>query len=583
MTTKRITPARGRSTAPDPATDTTDKEDVWKPPSPHRPQHIETIWLDITTGHGIDEQGRPVEPIMGGSRTKRPILVDLLNTARHHHAERIVLCGTLPDTIATVENYLLGADQDLTKHAPGWEMGTSIHTRPPAFTGRYVHTGSGHKIVVRTTEEWFRGENLTPEQARWATRALTGIVQEVTKTDWPLDSSASATGINLWKMHRSKSYPMERCDPVLGRIIQQSEPQHRIEHFVDGPSRCDCGDCLPLIPADTQIPDFVYADGRFMFHGVVAGEMGAAPLTLLQGDDAVDLFLDDQYWPARYNVTFTVPDHWNTLGLLPVRLTSGGRGWHYPNRPGSTHTTWVDAVELRVAMVAGWVTDDLLEIHEAIKLSKVDPLRGYANAISRMVEIAEVRYANNQRAVATVTGAIKHMYRVTIGAFARTEALTTRFTKDEQDIPADAVSFRTIRDVDTDEVTGYEYDIHDRPGDADSWHPEIAARVWASARTRVLSNSTTWKEATAGALLIAPDELIGIQGDAIYTSTVQPWTLPVEHGGLDDGKNGRIRLKGIVPGPIMVPDTSGERLQLSKLADINGYQIDQADDQVSDA
>ena len=27
----------------------------------------------------------------------------------------------------------------------------TVLTRAPAFTGRYVHTGSGHKIVVRTT------------------------------------------------------------------------------------------------------------------------------------------------------------------------------------------------------------------------------------------------------------------------------------------------------------------------------------------------------------------------------------------------------------------------------------------------
>lgn len=99
------------------------------------------------------------------------------------------------------------------------------------------------------------------------------------------------------------------------------------------------------------------------------------------------------------------------------------------------------------------------------------------------------------------------------------------------------------------------------------YHPELAAQVWARARARVLEGT---KAAPAGALHVAPQELIGINGDAVYTSTVPVWALPVACGGFDDGRVGKLRLKGVVAGPVPVPLTRAQREALTRRAEAAG-------------
>lgn len=64
-------------------------------PEPRRPPDEETLWLDYATGRGVDDDGRTIEPVIGGRR-KNPKLVDLLETARHQHARRLMLSGAVP-------------------------------------------------------------------------------------------------------------------------------------------------------------------------------------------------------------------------------------------------------------------------------------------------------------------------------------------------------------------------------------------------------------------------------------------------------------------------------------------------------
>jgi len=72
----------------------------------------------------------------------------------------------------------------------------------------------------------------------------------------------------------------------------------------------------------------------------------------------------------------------------------------------------------------------------------------------------------------------------------------------------------------------------------------------------------------AGAITIPPGELIGIQGDAIYTSVSPLWTFPAPEGGGDDGRTGRIRIKGLIPDPVNAPATREARQQLSDQAEL---------------
>ena len=106
-----------------------------------------------------------------------------------------------------------------------------------------------------------------------------------------------------------------------------------------------------------------------------------------------------------------------------------------------------------------------------------------------------------------------------------------------------------------------------------TWHPEIAAQLWGEARCQVLAGRrrVDGRSLPFGALQIDPEQLIGIQGDAIYTTEIQPWTLPTRQGGMDDGENGRIRIKGYLQGPMPAPQTIDERHVLSDRAEEAGW------------
>ena len=99
-------------------------------------------------------------------------------------------------------------------------------------------------------------------------------------------------------------------------MIHRTSGQHRTEHLVEGRSRCDCGDCLPLIAAKTEIPGFCYVDGRFMYSALCREVgVGGRRLTKLEAQDRAD---GDAYARARYLIRFTVPEGWDTLGLFGV-------------------------------------------------------------------------------------------------------------------------------------------------------------------------------------------------------------------------------------------------------------------------
>ena len=540
-------------------------------PAPVRPPDEAIIWLDYTTGQGLDPAGQAISPIIAGRR-KTPTLFDLLETARYARATRIMLCGTLP----TGSAWLLPTQAQIAKGTdptPGWtDVGHYLDTPP---RGRFRHTETQHRITVTTTAEWFGDRTLTPIEAEFAYKTLTRVIAHaIDRPDWGLMRSPSATGLNIWKQRFDgvRDFLMEPIDPDIGHLIQSTEPQHRFEHYVAGPGLCSCGDCVALITnTDTDMPGFAYADGRFMYHGVTRGLTGSAPATMLTATQAQELFDRDQYHPARYKIRYTISDWWDHIGFFPIKLEGAGRGWHWPNRPGFTGETWINSMELRAARLD---SDWNIEILEGIAFTKKsNVIEPFANAIASMLnglDTGLARGAIGPGSHAAASSAIKHMFRVTIGSFSRRSRTTTRFAPSFEQVATNAVGR-----VQPAPNGGFVYQVPSkgRPDDAETFHPEIAALVWGAARTRVLRDPRPRKStALYGALQIEPSQLIGIQGDAIYTTHIQPWTLPEARGGADDGANGRIRLKGYLPGPIKPPQTIDVRQQLSNSAEQAGWE-----------
>lgn len=73
-----------------------------------------------------------------------------------------------------------------------------------------------------------------------------------------------------------------------------------------------------------------------------------------------------------------------------------------------------------------------------------------------------------------------------------------------------------------------------------------------------------------GALEVDPGKLIGVNGDAIYLSEIPSATLPANHGGGDDGKVGRLRVKGWIGEQMSAPPTTESRNALRIRAEAIG-------------
>lgn len=234
-------------------------------PAPHRPPDPETVWLDIDTARGVDAAGNEILPVLGGRRTKHATLSDLLTTALHHNARRLIVCGNIPDQ---PQSWLLPDTPAHTREFnQDWHVrGLFMLSGRPA-RGRFTHKETDRNLDILVADEWFPGQTLTPIQARWAWRELTHIIATRIDRDWALMDRPGAEGINLWKLRTPESYRMEPMDPELGALIQHTSPQHRYELCVDdgNPEDREKG-WRPTVPAG-PIPNFVYIDGRFMYAG----------------------------------------------------------------------------------------------------------------------------------------------------------------------------------------------------------------------------------------------------------------------------------------------------------------------------
>jgi len=533
-------------------------------PAPYR--HLgerKNLWADYVTGRGVLDNGTTVPPKIG-PRRKNPNLTDMLDTAAAVGVDRIMFTGKVPMIDRGQRHWLL-------VQTPGWIDAGHFMGSPPV--GRFEHRQTGKRIQVAAASTWFGDTPLTPEQARLAWQALGNII-EAKFRDGKLMDTPTATGSNLWALSLPKNLEPYPLAPDIAEEMHRTSGQHHVEHLVAGESSDPHEDCIPLLNPDTtpKIDGFAYVDGRFMY-AAVCSELGVGPGERLNRAATADLLRENPYARARIHVSFTVPQDWNHIGIFGVRHENVREGWYWPNRPGATGHTWIDAAEWHVAQRFGWQVDPI----ESVVFNTRTPAARDRNRLTaaRPLDTWQARLTEARAAVAAdammsetiktaVTAALRSILINTVGNFASRGRDQTHVTFDPKEIPADAA------------------DVNQR-GKAFIWtekarwnsqaeryyHPELAMQVWGRARARMLSGPMAGGQ-YGGALHVPAQTLLGVRGDAIYTTQIPQWSLPVERGGADDGRVGRMRLQGYLEGPMKIPTNEAERNKLRRKAAATG-------------
>ena len=520
---------------------------------------IPTLWADFKTGQGVMGNGQRVQPKIG-PRRKYPNLQDMLDTAADAGAQRIMFTGNVPTADQGQRHWLL-------VQTPGWKA--HGHYLGTPITGRFERSATGQKVEVRTAGEWFGSTPLNPEQARTAWDALETMIGAFFP-DGKLMKTPAATGSNLWAISLPVNVDPVPVTPDIAEELHRTSGQHHIEHLVDGPSLDAHEDCVPLIdPVKTpKIPAFAYVDGRFMY-AALCRELGIGPAARLRQAETYDLLQNDPYARARVYVKFKVPEDWEHIGIFGCQHEQVSQGWYYPNRPGATGATWADAAEIHLAREHGWLVDPqeavvfktkVPGLHDRSKLVSARPLDTWANRLIKAREAVDADLEMPEIIKTAVSGAMRAMLIQTIGNFASRGRRQTYVSYDPKDVDPHAADVRqqgkafvwTTTPMVDQNVQRY-------------YRPELAMQVWARGRARLLSGPMA-DGRKGGALHVPAHTLLGVRGDAIYTTELPQWSLPVRRGGADDGKIGRMRLQGFIDGPLKTPVTEAERNTLRQKA-----------------
>lgn len=537
-------------------------------PQPWSPKPVPTLWMDYVTGHGVTDTGNRVKATPG-DRRQNPNLADKLNLAATLGVSRIMFTGEVPKSEGGKRHWLL-------VKTPMWIPGKHWLGAWQSVTGRFEHAQTQQKLDVKIAAEWFGDLDLTPDEARQAW-AITAQALQRADEKATMFLSPTATGANLWALSLPRNVDPVHVEEDIAAELRSTSGQHHVEHLVEGPDLINHDDVLPLVKPTQYLNNFAYVDGRFMY-AAVCNELGIGPARRLNRAGAFELLESQPYARARYHVRFTVPQGWNHIGILPVKAPGSASRWIYPNRPGAMHETWADSAEIFVALKHGW----LIEPIEAIEFTNVTlgkkangeigevktrPLDTFAERMIRTRELV----VNHPEIPDTVRGAVASALRAivlqTIGGFHSPGRASTVVVESALDVPPQYQD--TLQQH--GDVFSYKIptpSINDRT--RQFYHPEFSTQIWGRARARLLSAPAANKH-KAGVLTLDPSTVLGVFGDAVYTTEIPAWSLPTEQGGGDDGKVGRLRLQGaLVDGNYKFPVTIDQRDRLRARAEKAG-------------
>jgi len=435
---------------------------------------------------------------------------------------------------------------------PGWAHG-SHHLDASTPVGRYVHQTTGQRVEIRRASEWFGQGDYTAEQARAGWEALTkALALAIPGMDQPL-GSPGATGREAWL--RSRTFDKDTRQPIdppqcsleVAELLHATSGQHRIERFAK--PEHDLGENRLWL-----------LDGRLMYAACVR-ELGVGG-TLLGAREANEHFLANPYGRARYQVKVTVPEWWDTCGILPYRADPGDP-WEYPAEPGRTFTTWADSSEV---WLAAWQFAWPTEVLAGIGFEKGKPLDTWAARLLRAYDAASVTLDPSGP---LVRAGIRWMLLHSIGAWHSTGRTETTITDSPMHQPA-GDGWGPPQPEKGQALWRRRAPLVGRS--ALMAHPEWSSQVWGRARARVLWAPTRLKDTHAGALTIPSHQLVSIYGDAIMVTERPPWAYDF----YDDGKPGRLRVKGHLPNLEAAggwPATSQDRDKLMHQAEAYGQPL----------
>lgn len=537
----------------------TGRPKVWTPTPVHH------LFVDFKSGRAVtwDWQRITVQP---SGRRKTPALVDMLNTAHALGCPQIIVTGKVPELRADRPYWMLA-------ETPGWTHGKHWLSREPRI-GRYENELTGNKVEIRPASEWFNDAPVDQLQAKTAWDVLSGEVEKITGTDHNgkevsggMFYTPAATAVNLWGMllpKRLRSLPSLPTD--IAEQLHSTSGQHRIEHLTttgQGDNENDY-ELRHFDAASTpKLDTFAYIDGRFMYSALGWG-VGLGAHRITRDEAAMNIYDHGgpgQYVAAWYKVRTTVPKDWRHVGLLPLQAEDVRDGWLYPNRPGVEFDTWASGAEVKIALDQGWAIDPMegivfdknaLDDPDARGKAKPNVLDTWAGKLNAARDAVQRRDDLDPEVRQAVAGALRSMLLQGIGNFAKRLRGQDVTVTNPLDIPAEHVdTAEKFGDRWVYHVPGREFTERERG----YYHPELAVQVWGRARARMLQSPAPRDYAgpKPGMLSMDPSTILGVRGDAVYTSEVPRWALSAADGGADDGKNGRLRIKGVlrdVPTPL---------------------------------
>ena len=535
---------------------------------PWNPRPVKILWLDLDTGQGVTDDGRAVTVGAG----KRPRLAEVLGAAWRASCSRVMLTGSKP-----LAGWLLAA-------VPGWSHGIH-HLDHETPVGRYANP-EGLPFEVRRAAEWFGAGTYTPAQAAYAWDALTLTLGAHIPGMERLLASPAATGREAWLRSRTFDQDGQPVNPPqvsaeVAELLRATSGQHRIELFNEPEPGAvvACPRPPPDASADAQLirgyaaklrgeNELWLLDGRLMYVACVR-ELGIGPAVMLTADQASEHFTTYPYGRARYLVRATVPQWWDTVGILPNKAGDDQRdGWEYPNQPGRTFETWADASEVWLAAIQfRWP----VVILAGMTFTPGRPLDTWAARLLRAYDQAGEAFGTDQAKL--VRAGLRWMLLHSIGAWHSSGRTETTITTGPMTRPTgDGWEAPTVERDNT--IWRRRVPLDGRA--AMMSHPEWSAQIWGRARARVLWAPTAVKGTWAGALTLPPHQLVSIYGDALMTTAAPEWAA----SRFDDGKPGRLRVKGFLPDLAAAggwPTSGARRDRLMHAAEAFGAPLDQTE------